>query len=96
MMPSSVGSSILFVAYVQLFRSSFKQVERIPLTPTSIYKIAIPALVGLSIKNIPVEAFQTVPTLIRPLVSNGLLMGILLVLLIEFIYFIGGKKSEKE
>ncbi|APH04883.1 uracil/xanthine transporter [Bacillus weihaiensis] len=96
MMPSSVGSSILFVAYVQLFRSSFKQVERIPLTPTSIYKIAIPALVGLSIKNIPVEAFQTVPTLLRPLVSNGLLMGILLVLLMEFIYFIGGKKNEKE
>lgn len=46
---------------------------------------AVPSLLGMAIMNIPKEAFVTIPALIQPLLSNGLLIGILVALLMEFI-----------
>lgn len=84
--PQSVGNTILFVAYLQLFRSALRNIEGLSFTPKTIYKIALPALLGMSIMNIPKQAFTEVPALIQPLLANGLLMGILGALIMEFIY----------
>ncbi|OLO27918.1 uracil/xanthine transporter [Alkalihalophilus pseudofirmus] len=85
--PHSVGNTILFVAYLQLFRSALRNIEGLQFTSKTIYRIALPALLGMSIMNLPNEAFTKIPVLIQPLVSNGLLMGILAALLIEAIYY---------
>ncbi|WP_238458088.1 uracil/xanthine transporter [Alkalihalobacterium alkalinitrilicum] len=85
--PHSVGNTILFVAYLQLFRSALRNIEGLQFTSKTIYRIALPALLGMSIMNLPNEAFTQIPVLIQPLVSNGLLMGILAALLIEAIYY---------
>lgn len=85
--PQSVGNTILFVAYLQLFRSALTNIEHVAFSSKTIYRIALPALLGMTIMNIPAEAFATIPTLVRPLLSNGLLMGILTALLTEFIYY---------
>ncbi|HHW37985.1 MAG TPA: uracil/xanthine transporter [Bacillales bacterium] len=84
--PNSVGNTILFVAYLQLFRSALRNIEKLEFSPKTIYKIALPALLGMTIMNLPPEAFVTVPELVRPLFSNGLLVGIILALLMEGIY----------
>ncbi|WP_077212873.1 uracil/xanthine transporter [Bacillus dakarensis] len=85
--PTNVGNTILFVAYLQLFGSALRNINGMQFTSKNIYRIAIPALLGMSIMNIPKEAFTTMPTLVQPLVSNGLLMGILAALCTEFIYY---------
>ncbi|MGO4886892.1 uracil/xanthine transporter [Anaerobacillus sp. MEB173] len=92
--PHSVGNTILFVAYLQLFGSALKNLEGLQFTPKTIYRIAIPALLGLSITNLPKEAFTTLPPLIQPLISNGLLMGILLALVMESVYYFRMFKSK--
>jgi xanthine/uracil permease len=84
--PHSVGNTILFVAYLQLFRSALRNIDGFQFTPKTVYRIALPALLGLSNMNLPEEAFSTLPPVVQPLVSNGLLMGILAALLTEFIY----------
>ncbi|WP_017754124.1 uracil/xanthine transporter [Calidifontibacillus oryziterrae] len=84
--PDNVGNTILFVAYLQLFRSALRNIEGLTFTTKTIYRVALPSLLGLSIMIIPKEAFASVPALISPLVSNGMLMGIIVALIMEFCY----------
>ncbi|MCZ2257562.1 uracil/xanthine transporter [Sporosarcina sp. G11-34] len=90
--PHSVGNTVLFVAYLQLFRSAFRNVEGLTFDPKTVYRVALPTLLGLSIMTLPTEVFSTFPELVRPLLSNGLLMGILSALLMELIYYLGQKQ----
>lgn len=82
-MPVSVGNAVLFVAYLQLFNGALNNLKGIQFTPNTIYRIAAPVLLGIAIMNIPADMFETIPFLIRPLVSSGLLVGIILAILIE-------------
>lgn len=86
--PHSVGNTVLFVAYLQLFRSALKNIEGLTFEPKTVYRIALPSLLGLSIMTLPPEAFQTLPELIRPILSNGMLVGILSALIMELFHSI--------
>ena len=93
--PHSVGNTVLFVAYLQLFRSAIRNVEGLTFEPKTIYRIALPALLGLSIMTLPAVTFSTLPELIRPILSNGMLMGILAALFMELLYYIGQKRQQR-
>lgn len=82
-LPVSVGNAVLFVAYLQLFSGALSNLKGINFTPKTIYRIAAPVLLGIAIMTIPVEMFSSIPMLLRPLLSSGLLMGILLAVLLE-------------
>ncbi|WP_237262298.1 uracil/xanthine transporter [Sporosarcina ureae] len=87
--PQSVGNTVLFVAYLQLFRSVLRNVEGLTFEPKTIYRVALPALLGLSIMTLPATVFSSLPELVQPLLSSGLLVGILAALLMELIFWIG-------
>jgi xanthine/uracil permease len=82
-MPISVGDAVLFVAYLQLFGSALRNLEGIHFNSKTIYRIAAPTLLGLAIINIPAASFGSLPVYLRPLLSNGLLMGIILAIITE-------------
>lgn len=82
-MPLAVGDAVLFAAYVQLFGSALQSIENTRLDYRTIYRLAIPVLTGIAIMNMPASAFETLPGWIRPLVGNGLLVGIILSVLLE-------------
>lgn len=82
-MPVSVGNAVLFVAYLQLFNGALSNLKGIAFTPNSIYRIAAPVLLGIAIMNIPATMFETIPVLVRPLLSSGLLVGIILAIILE-------------
>lgn len=82
-LPVSVGDAVLLVAYVQLFGSALTALNGMTFTYKTIYRLAIPVLVGLAIMTIPSTDFSTIPDLLRTLVQNGLVMGILLAMLLE-------------
>lgn len=84
--PHSVGNTVLFVAYLQLFRSAIRNIEGLTFEPKTVYRIALPSLLGLSIMTLPPVTFQTLPELVQPILSNGMLVGILTALLMEFFY----------
>lgn len=91
--PQSVGNTVLFVAYLQLFRSALRNVEGLAFEPKTIYRVALPALLGLSIMTLPAEVFSSLPELMQPLLSSGLLVGILAALLMELLFWIGRRFS---
>ncbi len=93
--PHSVGNTVLFVAYIQLFRSAIRNIEGLTFEPKTIYRIALPTLLGLAIMSLPATAFTTIPQLVRPMLSNGMLMGILAALSMEFLYYLGTRFRQK-
>lgn len=82
-MPISVGDAVLFVAYLQLFGGALSNLEGIRFYPKTIYRIGAPVLIGIAIMNLPASVFLPIPMFIRPLLSNGLIMGIIIALLLE-------------
>ncbi|MBT2696277.1 uracil/xanthine transporter [Bacillus sp. ISL-40] len=82
-LPISVGDAVLFVAYLQLFSGALTNLNGIRFNQRTIYRIAAPVLLGIAIMNIPAEMFGSIPMLVRPLLSSGLLVGILLAIVLE-------------
>lgn len=87
--PQSVGNTVLFVAYLQLFGSAIKNIEGLTFEPKTVYRIALPTLLGLSIMTLPPVAFSTLPELVQPILSNGMLVGIIAALFMELLYYYG-------
>ncbi|WLV25595.1 uracil/xanthine transporter [Aciduricibacillus chroicocephali] len=85
-MPLSVGSAVLFVAYVQLFNSHRSFIKNVSSNSLNVYRVAIPVFVGVVIMTLPSQYFSTMPDFLRPVAANGLLVGIILVLILEHVY----------
>lgn len=65
-MPITVGNAVLFVAYLQLFGTAFNSVKGQQFTSDTIFRLAVPVLIGVSLMNILPNAFAGVPTLLQP------------------------------
>lgn len=83
MLPLSIGSAVLFVAYLQLLSSSWSFFRNVKFNSLNIYRSAIPLFGGIIIMTMPPAYFASLPDFIRPVLSSGLLVGIILALLLE-------------
>jgi xanthine/uracil permease len=82
-MPITVGNAVLFVAYLQLFGTAFSSLNGKEFNSNTIFRLAAPVLIGISLMNVSPSLFKNLPVLIQPFISNGLIMGILLSILLE-------------
>ncbi|WP_284645155.1 uracil/xanthine transporter [Paenibacillus silviterrae] len=82
-LPVTVGYAVLFVAYLQLLGTSLKSVKNIDFNSITIYRIAIPLIIGICIMHTDVSVFKNVPVTIQPFLSNGLVMGVFLSIILE-------------
>src|SRR5690606_40780632 len=71
-LPLSVGSAVLFVAYLPLVLSALDFFRQLPWDATNIYRIAIPLFAGIVIMTLPAEAFASFPSWIRDRKSTRL------------------------
>lgn len=82
-MPVTVGNAVLFVAYLQLFGTAFNSLSGKVFNSDTIFRLAAPMLIGISLMNTPPALFSDLPVLIQPFLSNGLIMGVLISILLE-------------
>ncbi|MFC0391925.1 uracil/xanthine transporter [Paenibacillus mendelii] len=82
-LPLSVGSAVLFVAYLQMFGTAVRTIKGRTFDSKSIYRLALPILLGISIMSISPLVFAGLPAYIRPLAGNGLVIGIIVSILLE-------------
>ncbi|ANE45637.1 uracil/xanthine transporter [Paenibacillus swuensis] len=82
-LPISVGDAVLFAAYLQLLGSALRNVEGVTYNYKTIYRIAIPVLLGVSLLTVSPTVFASLPGAVRPLISNGLLVGVLFSIALE-------------
>ncbi|OWA37308.1 uracil/xanthine transporter [Saccharibacillus sp. O16] len=86
-LPLSVGSAVLLVTYLRLLGSSLQYFGQIKLDAANLYRTAAPLFVGIIVMGMPSTYFASLPPLLRPLLGNGLLVGILLALLLDRLRF---------
>ncbi|HIS29801.1 MAG TPA: uracil/xanthine transporter [Candidatus Avamphibacillus intestinigallinarum] len=82
-LPLAIGSAVLFVSYLQLFNSARDFMKKVVTNDLNVYRVAVPIFVGIVIMILPNSYYASFPDFLRPLISNGLLMGIILSLLME-------------
>ncbi len=82
-MPITVGNAVLFVAYIQLFGTAFNSTKGKVFTSNSIFRIAAPVLVGVSLMNISPTTFGNLPMYLQPFLTNGLIMGMIISIMLE-------------
>ncbi|WP_269432600.1 uracil/xanthine transporter [Bacillus sp. FJAT-18017] len=85
-LPLSIGSAVLFVSYLLLLNSSLSFFKQVKFNTVNAYRSAVPLFVGIIIMTLPASYFLSIPSVIRPLLSSGLLMGIILALLMENLF----------
>ncbi len=84
--PLSIGSAALFVSYLLLLNSSLNFFKQVEFNTVNVYRSAVPLFVGVVIMTLPASYFITIPSVVRPLLSSGLLVGIMLALLLENLF----------
>lgn len=81
--PPSVGYSAMMIIFALMFRQALSEFRKIPLGNREGLTIGITMIVGIGIMFLPLESFRALPQMIRYIASNGLVVGILLVVLLE-------------
>lgn len=100
-LPLSIGSAALFVSYLLLLNSSLNFFKQVKFNTVNIYRSAVPMFVGVVVMTLPASYFVTIPSVIRPVLSSGLLVGIIIALILENLikwdnFGIEEKSNEKE
>lgn len=85
-LPLSIGSAVLFVSYLLLLNSSLNFFKLVNFNTVNVYRSAVPLFVGIVIMTMPATYFDTLPSVVRPLISSGLLVGITIALLLENLF----------
>ena len=81
--PLPVSSAVMLVSYLPLLFSALVFSQQITFTARNIYRLALPLFVGIFLMALPPVYLQDLPLTLRPLLSNGLLVGILLAVLMD-------------
>lgn len=84
--PLAISSAVMLVSYLPLLYSGLVFSQQITFTARNIYRLALPLFVGIFLMGLPPVYLQDLPLMIRPLLSNGLLVGILLAVLMEILF----------
>ncbi|WP_194206084.1 uracil/xanthine transporter [Superficieibacter sp. 1612_C1] len=82
-LPLPVSSAVMLVSYLPLLFSSLTFSQQISLSSRNIYRLALPLFSGIFLMGLSPVYLQDLPLTLRPLLSNGLLVGILLAVAME-------------
>ncbi|MED4351563.1 purine/pyrimidine permease [Schinkia azotoformans] len=83
--PAAVGYAAIFPAFSGLLSIGIKELFSSEAVEKTISKVVVPLFVGLGVMFIPTEAYSSLPPLVASILSNGLVLGTIMILLVEVI-----------
>lgn len=86
-MPSSVAYAVAFVPYSQMLGIGLSNLASVELNQRNLLIIGLTLLTGVGVMFVPPTAYISMPIILQTVISNGLLMGIILVLILEHLVF---------
>lgn len=93
-LPTPVAYASIFGIFANMFGVAIKELEKIEDKSKMYFSLGIPIFTGIGIMFIPGNAFSSMPTYISSFLSNGLVVGIALAIIIEIYDTIGRKLSK--
>jgi xanthine/uracil permease len=92
LIPAPVANAALLATFVQLMGIGLRNIASQKLTQRRLTILGVSFLIGVGLMFMPQEAFQQVPSIVQNLISNGLLVGTILIIVLEQLW----KESEEE
>ncbi|MBL4951484.1 purine/pyrimidine permease [Neobacillus sp. YIM B02564] len=92
-LPLEVAYASLFIPFSQMMGFGIRDLMSIGPTTRNLLVIGLSLMVGIGMMFLPAEAFASVAPWLRNIVSNGLLVGLILCLLLEHVIFPSKKSS---
>lgn len=86
-LPAPVGYAVLFAIYGQLLGFALRDFKGLTLNQRDLFIIGIAVLSGVGIFFVPSTAWRTLPAMAAYLLDNGLIVGVVLVLILEHLVF---------
>jgi xanthine/uracil permease len=93
-LPAPVGYAALFTVFGQLLGFGLLDIKKLALNQRDLFVISIPLMAGVGIFFVPGQAWLSLPPLLGYILGNGLIVGVVLVLVLEHIIF--RKKPDKD
>ena len=90
-LPTPVAYAAIFTVFSNLFGVGIKELNKIENKEKIYFTIGIPVFAGMGIMFVPNSAFLNLPITLTSFLSNGLVVGITLALIIEIYDLIGLK-----
>ncbi len=90
-LPTPVAYAAIFTVFSNLFGVGIKELNKIENKDKIYFTIGIPVFAGMGIMFVPNSAFLNLPVTLTSFLSNGLVVGITLALIIEIYDLIGLK-----
>ena len=89
--PAPVGYSVLMVSFCQMFGFGLRDYLRLRLDARDYFVVGLAVLFGTGIMFLPPVAFEGIPILLRYVLGNGFIAGMLLCMLLEHVFLPAGK-----
>lgn len=88
MMPITVGYAVMFSVFVMLMGMGIKEASKGGMDTRKMVILGFSILIGNGITTLPVGAFSVLPASMTYLVANGLIVGVLVSLVLEHVFFV--------
>lgn len=95
-LPTPVAYAAIFTVFSNMFGVAIKELEKLEDKSKMYFSIGIPIFTGVGIMFVPNTAFSALPSSLTSFLSNGLVVGIALAIIIEIYNIIVEKKTKKK
>lgn len=85
--PASVAYAVSFVTFSRMVGIGFTSLMRVEMNQRNLLIIGLTLCTSVGLMFIPPEAYANLPVVFQTVLSNGLLMGIVVLLLLEHVVF---------
>ncbi|MGI2295382.1 purine/pyrimidine permease [Paenibacillus sp. GXUN7292] len=86
MLPGAVAYAAVMASFVQMVGIGFQTLMRDPLTKRRMMIAGIGLMLGIGSMFLPVATFQSLPSAIRYIVGNGMLLGTMIIIILDQIW----------
>jgi xanthine/uracil permease len=84
--PSEVGYAVFLVAFCQLFSVGLKDYSSLALDRRDSFVVGISIILGTGLMSLPQEIWAEAPGLLRYILGNGMVTGMLVCILLEHVF----------
>lgn len=86
-LPAPVGFAVLLVVFVEMLGIGLRALRQGLQKDTDLMSAGLAILIGIGIEFIPASAWSSLPSTLVYLLNNGLIVGVVLVLLLQHVFF---------
>lgn len=83
--PSAVGYAVTMASFAQILSFGLRDYARLQFTPRDVFVVGLSVMAGTGVMSLDPATFASAPPIVRNLLSNGLIIGLVLAALLDHV-----------